>query len=124
MELKFLAWHKPTKRLFEVYTLGSDAVFEDSMDGVGSSPTLPAERLDCEILIYTGLRDADGRRIFSGYIVENSAARWEVIFNTGCFCGRLIGGSDGTQNMHLALRAIKGIKIIGNIYQNPELLNK
>ena len=75
-----------------------------------------------EIMLFSGRLDEDRKKIFDGDICSNEVAKWEIIFHTGCFCGKRIGGSDGTQNTHLALRAIRGLRIIGNIYETPELL--
>jgi uncharacterized phage protein (TIGR01671 family) len=71
---------------------------------------------------FTGLTDKNGREIYEGDIIQNSAAKWAVIFNKGCFCGkhlRFYTLQDGT---HIALRAIRNIEVIGNIYEIPELL--
>ena len=73
-ETKFRAYHIPTKRMFDVFSWCKDCVFEDSMDGVGTSPTLPAEMKDCELVQYMGLKDVHGKEIFEGDIV-----RWGML---------------------------------------------
>jgi len=71
-------------------------------------------------LYYTGIKDDDGKKVYQGDIVENDVARWEVVIDRGCFCGKLIGGPP--TETHIALRAIKGIHIIGNIKDDEQLL--
>ena len=69
---------------------------------------------------FSGLTDIKGIELWEGDICANDAAKWEIIFNTGCFCAKMIGGKD--HEMHLALRGVKGLVKIGNIVENPELL--
>jgi hypothetical protein len=80
------------------------------------------EKGDFVLLEYSGWKDTKGNELWEGDICSNDAAKWEVIFNTGCFCGKMIGGLD--HDTHLALRGIKGLVKIGTIFQNPELLKQ
>lgn len=77
---------------------------------------------DFELIEFTGLTDEKGSELFTGDICTNEAAKWEVIFNTGCYCAKIIGKDYPDQHMHLALRAIRGLQKLGNKYENPELL--
>lgn len=57
-DIKFRAFHKPSKKLFDVYCFTDIEVMENSFDGVFTSETLPALRQDCELMQYTGLKDS------------------------------------------------------------------
>jgi len=75
-----------------------------------------------ELMQYTGLKDKNEVEIFEADVVENDGGKWVVSFNRGCFCGNLLPNLRSDDELLIALRAIKGIEVIGNIYENPELL--
>ncbi|EOO05013.1 hypothetical protein IAW_05832 [Bacillus cereus str. Schrouff] len=68
---------------------------------------------------YTGLTDKNGKRIYEGDIIRfkdknlDSVEREEISFNDGGF---------GTEDWWL--RDIGECEVIGNIYENPELLEE
>jgi len=99
--IEFRAWHKPTKRMFNVYSFSRSEVFEDCLDGPGSTPYVPAKREDCEIIQFTGLLDKTGAKIFEGDTVKYESVVdriddepydfvGEVIYSGACFfvCGK------------------------------------
>lgn len=74
-----------------------------------------------EVMQFTGLKDKNGKEIYEGDIVR--LEQWEpeiyeVVFNRGGFCFR---HSDTDVFYHDAKYIEKG-EVIGNIYENPELL--
>ncbi len=78
--------------------------------GVATSRYIPMQ--------YTGLKDAKGVEIYEGDVTK--ATDWddeprEVVFWEGCFCHKRADG-----NGHIF--DPKKVEIIGNIWENPELL--
>jgi hypothetical protein len=72
---------------------------------------------DCIVLEYSGENDINGQKLFEGDIICNEVERWEVVFNRGCFCGKVVGKTYPGEVTHIALRAIQGKIKKGNIYQ-------
>jgi uncharacterized phage protein (TIGR01671 family) len=80
------------------------------------------------VMQYTGLKDKSGKEIYEGDIIEGgymnlltqefNSKKFIVEYKEGCFGGKLIGHSPYGDTW---LKFIKG-EVIGNIYENPELL--
>ena len=76
---------------------------------------------------FTGLLDKNGKEIYEGDIIKSSNQKWEVVY----FCGAyyLKNKKDSAQLSHFEYDAeycdtfrLKELKIIGNIFENPDLL--
>ena len=123
-ELKFRAWDGRRFIYFSDITIGLK----------GSKKTVPyiffaKDNFNGEVYLgehevteFTGLKDENRKEVYEGDIVDNDVARWEVIFNLGCFCGRQIGVKPSSSGVHIALRGIRNIRIVGNKFENPELV--
>jgi len=119
-EIKFRAWDKDNKRYLEEY----DVVrYSDSTVGVhDSSP--PFNRYGVVILEqYTGLKDKNGVEIYEGDIVkDNIFGLYTVFFSYGGF--KLIGVNELSNQLALMDSHSNWYEVIGNIYENPELMEE
>jgi uncharacterized phage protein (TIGR01671 family) len=73
-----------------------------------------------EIMQYTGLKDKNGKEIYEGDILKsNYSLPLVVVFSDGkfCFYNSHSSGSDVLSQMR-----VEKLGIIGNIFENPELL--
>lgn len=68
---------------------------------------------------YTGLTDKNGKRIFEGDIMSGRGDTYKVMFNKGVFW---IKNSHYITRLYVAIHIEKIDEVIGNIYDNPELL--
>ena len=90
---------------------------------------LPNRHLEVDVDIntvgqWTGMMDKKGKMIFEGDIVRkrvyDGVKPCKVVFSNGCFnCGY---GSGSSTAYHPYLLDDKNIEVIGNVYDNPELL--
>lgn len=124
--LKFRAWHKIRKEMYQVHGWHSEFVFKDTFDGVGNDGN-PDKLEDVELMQFTGLKDSkrtekypEGQDIYEGDIVKTTH-----IISIGLIeyknKGFLI--KDLNQDIYVGDRYNwNDIEIIGNIHENPELL--
>ena len=129
-EIKFRAWDKETKSMIkEVWEIGLKSNY--------NQPWLIGDdkRTDnFELMQYTGLKDKNGKEIYENDIIRVNDDRdgdrtYEVIFEKGCYWGNCIYTPRITTPQKTLLCDLdffvhQSQEIIGNIYENPELLNK
>ena len=86
---------------------------------------------------YTGLKDENGKEIYEGDIIEFSydmfvgnfdtfVAKGKVVFEEGAFYVEVFENERTTKDEAYLLYSINldTIEVVGNIYHNPELLEK
>lgn len=123
-ELRFRAFHKIDKRMGEVTAI--DFPLERVM--IKPPPNREIEEIwkwfNIELMQYTGLHDKTGKEIYEGDIVKVSdiIKLGKIIFESRSFGVRVIGGKHDNSFHSLMYVASDWIEVIGNIYENPELL--
>lgn len=126
---KFRFWHKPTKKMMNVYSYTSDFVFGDTLDGIGTEYN-PAKFDDCVLMQCTGLKDKNDKLIFIDDIVtlDNGAVCLvkQVNDKKSIDYGRIVAYSIKTldkkyKDVYIPT-VLSDSEVIGNIYENPELL--
>lgn len=128
-EIKFRAWHKFLKKMFKIGQITLEEGiwnFEpNDRDFIGMSiPYQPSFVL----MQYTGLHDKNGKEIYEGDIVycqtKYGKAKAIIKFIDGKFVAYWNSALTHPENgHHIACYEInKRFEVIGNIYDNPELL--
>ena len=81
------------------------------------------------IMQFTGLKDNNGKEIYEGDIVKHPDADepedlgWEIIFENYAFRGKMVRIIAGEGELTEFDNYFADCEVIGNIYENPELLN-
>ena len=123
-EIKFRAWHKDLKKMFKIGQITLEKGiwnFEpNDRDFIGMSiPYQPSFVL----MQYTGLHDKNGKEIYEGDIVGDNKIKWIVKWNKNRMGFSLYPTTEQLYDeMPINVENKLGFKILGNIYDNPELL--
>lgn len=78
-----------------------------------------------ELMQFTGLHDKNGKEIYEGDIVEfgiKNGAKLDVRYKSGGFVLHTRGMKTHPVSEHMNYRGVLVGKVIGNIYENPDLL--
>ncbi|GJI52590.1 YopX family protein [Lactiplantibacillus plantarum] len=118
--IKFRAWDKVQKVMLTPRDIETDSdgnVFY--VEATGSNGEYDEGDLDVfKLEQFTGLKDVSGKDIYEGDILENRKYRSIVKFASGKFLADLI---ETIQTFDL-IGETHGSKVIGNVHENPELL--
>ena len=109
-EIKFRAWDKEMKKMFEIMEL----------HWIGRK----FEVAGCELMQFTGLLDKNGKEIYEGDILlspfkNHYLVEWDKEAVRFAFIGY---GKILVKGHYPVWQFIKAYEVIGNIYENPELL--
>lgn len=128
-EIKFRAWdgcNMLHPEELEVINPATGRVMHDVDAACGDPECCTSSGPDWEdiawpVMQYTGLKDKNGKEIYEGDLIHLPA--WnpnivEIVFNRGAFCFRF-ASSDA---FYHDIKYVEDAKVIGNIYENPELL--
>lgn len=119
-EIKFRVWDTKRKKMYydvicEFYPNGGLKVIQFNLE-----KKIQREIVKKEVMQYTGLKDKNGKDIYKGDIITWGGSNHIIKFENGCFThnSKDYGQNPMYKNGNWAFG-----EVIGNIYENPELLN-
>ena len=128
-EIKFRAWHPEEQKMWEdIGVCGGDALLDTRH--MGLQPLKGATML----MQYTGLKDKNGVEIYEGDVVKELCPYWAGK-DDFYWVGKVVyvlnplgfiyewETTRGVDSRRLELRNYRNLEVIGNIYQNKELLD-
>lgn len=118
--LEFRAWLKDEKKMIKVIQLNF------TMKNVSDCFFNYYKFDEIELMQYTGLKDTNGVKIFEGDIVKNiySNSKYELFWDEENCCFRMRNIDDDYDYLVLNIREAGMLEVIGNIYENPELIGE
>ncbi|QXE19518.1 YopX family protein [Clostridium sp. 001] len=126
-DVKFRAWDNQSKKMIDWEKLkfdkdpGDNSIcFYEKVDTVEWDGGADYEIMQC-----TGIKDKNGKEIFEGDILGNEklSTKWAVGFNRGAFVLTSKGVDMGVlHSCSIIDGQIVALKILGNIYENKDLL--
>lgn len=129
-EIKFRIWQKKTQKMHYPHQNKGFLQF----DGTGVSFNDDLGYVDqgvYELMQYTGLKDENGKEIYEGDIVRfdfDYFNKFALIYGDVYYKNACFYINDGCPAGNLGLGHLienkRNVQIIGNIYENPELLKE
>lgn len=122
-EYLFRAWLKDTQEMIEVKSIHlSTKKIMYGFSGRYYYGNTSCSFDDCELMQFTGLTDKNNKKVFEGDIVKvNGVATATVIYNETDACYAFDYGPEG-KPLIVELVDEHSVEVIGNIYENPELI--
>ena len=131
---KFRAWHKKEQRICEVSLIRPDdgaflegvAVAKPQIYGDIKIMVMPAENGrycpmdDISLMQYIGLEDENGVGVYKGDVVKRGDELWVIEWNDR-LAQFVMKGPGGRVPIPAIFPSV--CEVIGNIYENPELLD-
>jgi uncharacterized phage protein (TIGR01671 family) len=133
-ELKFRAWHLPSKTMYWFDILDGmkhgtgggyipmAPIGEENTIRIHKDNLCPVDPMDCELMQLTGLVDINGRNIYECDLVKcaGGTLKAEVVWHNGAWC--LETYNENTRQNPLEMYYFHEAEVIGNVFENAELL--
>ena len=118
-EIKFRAWDKKYGMMDSDFYIHSSGSQYDLASSNYNTPHIEIEKAELELMQYTGLKDKNGVEIYEGDLVQVEELfpnePFKVWFRNGLF-------HIGNWHAQGFMNAFDEYCVVGNIYENPELL--
>lgn len=122
--IKFRVWSKTLGKYRQLDETSNDqglGMLFEVEKGIGSNVTSICYSVGDVVEQFTGLKDANGKEIYTGDILEVTSQYWgmlgnryEVKFKQGAFCVKY----------SLLSEISPSTLVVGNVHENPELLEE
>lgn len=125
-EIKFIAWLKYEEKIVDVEGIDFmnkviNYIYNDYENN--GQEIIGAYFEDIELMEYTGLKDKNNKEIYEGDIVIHHSKMCKIIFNVEE--ARFVLRDDEFElEIPFTNNNNKRMEIVGNIYENPELLGE
>lgn len=131
-EIKLRAWHKKEKQMIDWFTL-SQSAWNTYLNGTKTSllySILVSDKDSFEAMQFTGLHDKNGKEIYEGDVItyiDYDSSHEEEYLNKG-----VVEYYDDEMKFTITNRNTveiesidfkKEVEVIGNVFENPELLS-
>lgn len=119
-EIRFRAWDKIQKKMCDVvgaqFSFTSIEIWNKEGDLQWQVGKFIRPIKDVILMQYTGLKDKNGKEIYEGDIVKAGNEQWTIEYRPARF--KFVGA----YGRSLLIPEDTSMEVIGNIYENPELV--
>lgn len=120
-ELKFKAFFKVDGRIYEALSIDF-ANKEVTLWDKETAVNFEASFDEIELIQYTGVNDKNGKEIYTGFLVKWGLRTYKICFDCGFYMHDLSRINPEYPITKEFKEAPEEFEIVGNIYENPEIL--
>lgn len=119
-EIKFRAWNKVKSEMTQNLTLMQ---IGNGYGGLSFNQHGQADERFCYLMQYTGLKDINGKEIYEGDIIETSDGNCFVRYDEATTSYEVVFEDEAVISLwEAAVYGSEKVEVIGNIYENQDLL--